>query len=92
MTVRLVHPAPGSRNALVARLNARGIGTSIYYPQPVPRMTFYRRKYGYDAAAFPGASLLSDDSVALPVGPHLGEDDMLTIAAEFQQALQDIHP
>src|SRR5262249_15487990 len=33
---------------LVARLNGAGVGTSVYYPQPVPRMTYYRERYGYD--------------------------------------------
>jgi dTDP-4-amino-4,6-dideoxygalactose transaminase len=89
LTARLVAPVAAGRNGLVARLNARGVGTSIYYPQPVPRMTYYRTKYGYDAAGFRGAEALSDDSLALPVGPHLGEEEMLTIAAEFRNALQD---
>ena len=37
----------------IARLNAEGIGTSVYYPQPVPRMTYYRDKYGWRDGAFP---------------------------------------
>jgi dTDP-4-amino-4,6-dideoxygalactose transaminase len=64
------------RTDIVARLNEAGVGTSVYYPQPVPRMTYYRRKYGYDAARFPHAVGISDDSIALPVGPHLSADDM----------------
>jgi len=51
-------------------------------------MTYYRKKYGYDATAFRGAEALSDAAVALPVGPHLAEDDMLIIAADFRNALQ----
>jgi perosamine synthetase len=88
LTTRLVQPVAGGRNGLVARLNARGVGTSIYYPQPVPRLTYYRKKYGYDAGAFRGAAALSDDAIALPVGPHLDEDDMRIIAAEFRNAVQ----
>jgi dTDP-4-amino-4,6-dideoxygalactose transaminase len=68
------------RDELVRRLNAAGIGTSIYYPQPVPRMTYYREKYGDDADGFPAASELSDASVALPVGPHVGVGDAERIA------------
>ena len=34
-------------------LNARGVGTSVYYPQPVPRMSYYREKYGYEPARSP---------------------------------------
>ena len=79
------------RNELVRRLNARGVGTSVYYPQPVPRLTYYRNKYGHDMARYPNATRISDQSIALPVGPHLQEDDMLYIGAEFARALKETH-
>lgn len=66
----------GRRNELVQRLNQAGIGTSIYYPQPVPRLSYYREKYGYDGSRFPNASKISDQSLALPVGPHLAGEDI----------------
>lgn len=68
------------RNDIIGELNRAGIGTSIYYPQPVPRMKYYREKYGYDAGRYPVATEISDCSIALPVGPHLGRDEMLRIA------------
>src|SRR3954447_2219353 len=55
----------GRRNEVVARLNAAGVGTSIYYPQPVPRMKYYRERYGYEEAAYPVAARISDGSLAL---------------------------
>jgi perosamine synthetase len=64
------------RTDIVTRLNEAGVGTSVYYPQPVPRMTYYKNKYGYDAARFPHAAQISDGSIALPVGPHLAAEDM----------------
>ena len=65
----------GRRDTVAAGLRAAGIGTSVYYPQPVPRMRYYRERYGYDPERFPGATAISDGSIALPVGPHLvGED------------------
>jgi perosamine synthetase len=67
------------RDEAIARLNARGIGTSIYYPQPVPRMTYYRERYGDPGGAFPHASELSDASIALPVGPHVSPEDAARI-------------
>ncbi|HEY1551653.1 MAG TPA: DegT/DnrJ/EryC1/StrS family aminotransferase, partial [Kofleriaceae bacterium] len=71
------------RNAIIGELNAAGVGTSIYYPQPVPRMKYYRDKYGYDANAFPVATQISDCSIALPVGPHLHVEQMARIAEVF---------
>ena len=65
-----------ARNAIVKELGERGIGTSIYYPRPVPFMSYYREKYASDPRAYPNASLISDQSIALPVGVHLNEDDI----------------
>lgn len=76
------------RNAIVGALNGRGVGTSIYYPQPVPRMTYYRTRYGYDAGRYPNAGEISDRSIALPVGPHLNGDDVAYIAEVLSQILR----
>jgi dTDP-4-amino-4,6-dideoxygalactose transaminase len=73
------------RDAIVGKLNAAGIGTSVYYPQPVPRMKCYKDKYGYEAARFPNASRVSDAGIALPVAWHVSPDDARFIARTFQQ-------
>ena len=80
----------GNRNALIAGLRHSGIGTSIYYPQPVPRMTYYREKYGYDPTAFPNAAAISDQGIALPVGPHLEPEDMEYIAVRLIQIVREV--
>lgn len=77
------------REELVRRLNAGGVGTSLYYPQPVPRMTYYREKYGYDAARYPGAEEISDRSIALPVGPHVSPEDAEYVAAAAVESLRE---
>mgnify|MGYP001334748960 CR=1 FL=1 len=77
----------GRRGEVVAALNARGVGTSIYYPHPVPRLKYYRHKYGYDAARYPGAETISDRAIALPVGPHLESGDMDYIAGALETVL-----
>jgi dTDP-4-amino-4,6-dideoxygalactose transaminase len=78
------------RNEIVAQLNAAGIGTSIYYPQPVPRMTYYRNKYGYVPGRFKGAEQISDHSVALPLGMHLDDSDIDFIATSLKDILKTI--
>ncbi len=75
------------RNAIIGELNAAGIGTSIYYPQPVPRMKYYQDKYGYAADRYPVATQISDNSIALPVGPHLQPSQMEEIAAGLRAAV-----
>ncbi|MBI3522174.1 MAG: DegT/DnrJ/EryC1/StrS family aminotransferase [Chloroflexi bacterium] len=83
----VVEDAGIERNELIRKLNADGVGTSIYYPQPVPRMAFYREKYGYDGARFPNAAFISDRSIALPIGPHIGRDELDYVAERFERAV-----
>lgn len=78
----------GRRADIVGQLNARGVGTSVYYPQPVPRMTHYRDKYGWTDGSFPNAERISDLSIALSVGPHLDEEDMIYTARSFAEVMR----
>jgi perosamine synthetase len=80
------------RFELVSKLNAAGVGTSVYYPKAVPDLTYYREKYGFVPGRFPNASWISDASIALPVGPHLNEDDMAYIAATVRAAISELKP
>jgi perosamine synthetase len=82
----------GLRFELVSKLNAAGIGTSVYYPKAVPDLTYYQEKYGFKPGRFPNASWISDASIALPVGPHLNEDDMAYIAATVRAAISELKP
>lgn len=72
---------------IIKFLNDAGVGTSIYYPHPVPYMTYYRQKYGYRGVEFPNAARISDNSIALPVGPHLGLKEMERISETLRKAL-----
>jgi len=80
----------GRRNDIVARLNAAGVGTSVYYPQPVPRMAYYRDKYGYAETQFQFAAEISDHSLALPVGPHIQKEDIEYMTSRLRTVLHEV--
>ena len=80
----------GSRNDIVLKMKADGVGTSVYYPVPLPLSHFYSERYGYVAEDFPNASRISLESIALPVGPHLKKDDMAIVADSFIRAVQEV--
>lgn len=61
---------------IVKKLNSKGVGTSVYYPGPVPKMTYYKEKYVFDESSFPNASKISNNAIALPVGPHIGSEEI----------------
>ena len=75
---------------VVERLKADGVGTSVYYPHAVPHLAYYRDKYGFPEDSFPIARSISDGSIALPVGPHLGEEDMRFIGGAVRRAMEGI--
>lgn len=91
LVVHLPEAVKNLRNDLALALKARGIGTSIYYPHPVPRLRAYRERFGFDALRFPGAIAIADHALALPVGPHLGTDEMHLVADGFLAELERLH-
>lgn len=80
----------GRRLEIVARLKEMGIGTSVYYPQPAPYMSWYREQYGVKDGDFPVAAWISNGSISLPVGPHLNTTDMERIAAAVRTAVKEV--
>ncbi|MDG1143897.1 MAG: DegT/DnrJ/EryC1/StrS family aminotransferase, partial [Burkholderiales bacterium] len=79
------------RPQIMSLLGEKGVGTSIYYPQPVPRMKYYRSKYGYSSSMFENAASLSDQMIALPVGPHLSLTDMDFISEAITQVWKELN-
>ena len=65
-----------NRQNIMNDLKNLGIGSSIYYPHPVPRMSYYQKKNGYKSEDFKGAAMISDTIIALPVGPHISNLDL----------------
>lgn len=75
------------RVKIINSLNNLGIGTSIYYPKPVPLMSYYKKKYFYKSKNFKNASIISEHSIALPVGPHLNLKHINYIANKLKKII-----
>ena len=58
------------------RLENANIGFSIYYPHPIPRLTYYRKKYGWRKKLYPNAIKVADESLCLPVGQHITPENI----------------
>jgi dTDP-4-amino-4,6-dideoxygalactose transaminase len=82
-SVLLGGPLSKERNNIASDLREMGIGTSIYYPHPVPRLQYYHRKYGWDSKQHVNAQRISDHTIALPVGPTVTALESSTIAEKF---------
>ncbi len=79
-----------NRKKIINNLNKIGIGTSIYYPQPVPRMTYYKKKYNYKVKNFVNSIKFSDNSIALPIGPHINLKDCEYISKNFKNIVNKL--
>ena len=78
------------RDDVVDRLRLMGVGSSVHYPAAVPMFTYYREKYGFRQGQFPVAEWLAANTISLPVGPHLTEEDSEHIGACLKQVMHDI--
>ncbi|MGE5417644.1 MAG: DegT/DnrJ/EryC1/StrS family aminotransferase [Acidobacteriota bacterium] len=86
----LKEPLQSKRYTIMDLLKREGVGTSIYYPRPVPYMQYYKNKYNYPDNAFPVASRISNNCIALPVGAHLDVEDMEYMIGEIKKALTEV--
>ena len=59
------------RFEIINHLKNKGISTSIYYPNPVPRLNFYKKKYNISSSNYQIASEFSDRIICFPIGPHV---------------------
>jgi UDP-4-amino-4,6-dideoxy-N-acetyl-beta-L-altrosamine transaminase len=73
-----------SRNTVMARLKANGIGTQVHY-LPVNRQPYYRARYG--ATALPGADAYYARALSLPLHAGMAEFDVDRVVAVLGEAL-----
>ena len=90
LVMLLKEPLPEKRFEIMTMLKQKGVGTSIYYPHPVPHLAYYQTKYGYGDNSFPVAARISTNSIALPVGPHVGLEDIEYMVTTIKEVMLEV--
>jgi len=78
--------AHGGRDALIARLAERGIGTSVHFI-PLHRQPYWRDSYGLRAAEFPVAEAAFGAMLSLPLYTRMGDADQERVIVALHDLL-----
>ena len=76
-----------SRNEVVELLNAEGIGTSVHYPVALPHSKYYSQKYPIAKGKYSQAQHLAANTISLPCGPHVSDQDIGQISEKMNEIL-----
>ncbi len=78
------------RKFIMEELLKQGIRSSVYYPGPIPNLKFYKQKYKFKSNSFPNSYVISNYSIALPVGPHLNIKNMKFMLKKIKGIFDEI--
>ena len=78
-----------NRDKILFSLMKKEIGVSIHYATPVPLMSYYKNKYGYNSGEFPNAENYADKSISLPVHSNLSNEDILYVCENLFEAMEN---
>ena len=77
-----------NRNNFIIWLKKNNVGVSVHYPKALPSLKFYKNKYKYKKNDFFVANWIADNTISLPVGPHLQISDMKYMVEKIKEGIQ----
>ena len=83
----LVLPVGKDRDAVIADLAARGVGSGIYYPKPVYDYDTYRDRADVIRSENPVAEDVAARCLSIPVHPYLTAEELVVVADAVHHAL-----
>lgn len=78
------------RSEIISRLKSEGIGTSVYYPIAIPDSHYYsQNKEKSRILTHVNSSQMARSNIAIGIGPHLGEEDIIYVASKLNTIMED---
>ena len=87
LSILLSKKISSKRFEIINFLKKNNIGSSIYYPHPVPRLKFYKDKYKINKKHYVIASEFSDRIICLPIGPHVSKKNLDFISIKINKII-----
>lgn len=75
-----------TRDAFLAAMNARRIGTGVHY-LALPEHPCYQQRFGWKPAQYPHATAIGRQTISLPLSPKLSQADVERIIASVRDIL-----
>lgn len=83
-TVRV--PADTDRDAMLRRLNERGVGARVYYPLPIHKQPVFQRLLAGQPPSLPETERMTQEVLSLPVHPLLSDEELAYVVNEVNAA------
>jgi dTDP-4-amino-4,6-dideoxygalactose transaminase len=84
-----VHARRGERDALLAKLGARGVGTAVNY-RALHTLTYFARTLGVPRGALPVAEEIGDRTISLPMFPTLTQRELDHVVGAVAHAWSEL--
>jgi len=78
-----------NRDAILKELKNKGIGVSVHYLNPLPNMTYYKKKYNLKSKNYKNANLYGNTNISLPVYPKLTYFEVDSICKTINNYLEN---
>ena len=76
------------RNKIIKEFKKLDIGFSIHYPNSLPKMSYYKKKYNLNLANFKNAINYGNMNISLPMYPKLKNNEIDFICKNILKALE----
>jgi UDP-4-amino-4-deoxy-L-arabinose-oxoglutarate aminotransferase len=79
---------PGKRDAVLAGIQARGVGVAVNY-RAVHLTKYYRERFGFSRGDFPVAERIGDSTITIPLWPAMTEAQVDEVIAAVRSAVRE---